>query len=486
MLGQIAGIDVLAPPKAMLGHYLIPGDPDHLLAWLQSQATSGARAVVASTDMIAYGGLVSSRLDGVEDFVAISRLRQLAALRAARPGAWFGVFATIMRLAPTGVPGVGPTANFFAAGRPGELLQDWAALPQGSSDPEVRRKAAALRAQIGENIITTYLRTRARNLDVDRFILQLAAEGAFDRVVLGQDDAGKVGLHVSDVQALRNAAARFGLGPRVSIEPGADELGMALIANAFARSVHWTPSIAVRYSRADGPSYNDPLEFAPIGSTIGSLIDVCGGRQVKRDADIEMFVRVPNTGTSDETAFHAAIAAALAAGQSVAVVDLSFLHEKSDEDARTTQFLISAGIAGKIDAFASWNTAANSTGTALAEAIAVGAGRRAHTYSARAHAQFMLDRYVDDYAFHIFVRPDINARLAAAGIIDHTYLWGASATDAESATRSALWPRALHLLQQIYPQYRDAGLTITLPWNRTFETQLDVRLAPAAVRPSSP
>jgi hypothetical protein len=39
-----------------------------------------------------------------------------------------------------------------------------------------------------------------------------------------------------------------------------------------------------------------------------------------------------------------------------------------------------------------------------------------------------------------------------------------------------LWPYALDLLAKIYPQYRDAGLTITLPWERTFEAQLDVRL----------
>lgn len=478
LLGRIAGVDMVAPPRSMIGHYLQPGDPEHLLAWLQSNVTAGAQAVVASSDMIAYGGLVNSRIYGSEGFVAISRLRQLAALRTDRPGAWLGIFGTVMRLAPTGVPDTGPAAGWFAPGRVGENLQYWANLPQGSSDPEVRRKAAALRAQIGEDVINAYLRTRARNLDVDLYLLQLTAEGAFDRVVLGQDDAGTVGLHVSDVAALRRAAARFGIGSRASIQPGADELGMALVGKALARSVGWTPKIAVHYSRADGPSFNDPLEFEPISATIRSVIELAGGREVASDPDIETFVRVPNTEGDDESAFHAAIAAAVAARKSVAVIDLSFLHEKSDEPARTAEALITAGIAGKIDAFASWNTTANTTGTAIPEAIAVGVGRRAQTYNARAHAEFMLNRYVDDYAFHVFVRPDINSRLAATGIADHTYLSGPSVREAESANRSALWRHALDLLHGIYPEYRDAGFTITLPWNRTFETQLDVRLAP--------
>ncbi len=43
--------------------------------------------------------------------------------------------------------------------------------------------------------------------------------------------------------------------------------------------------------------------------------------------------------------------------------------------------------------------------------------------------------------------------------------------------RADLWSRSLALLAAIYPQYGDGGLTITLPWDRTFETELDVRLS---------
>jgi hypothetical protein len=62
--------------------------------------------------------------------------------------------------------------------------------------------------------------------------------------------------------------------------------------------------------------------------------------------------------------------------------------------------------------------------------------------------------------------------------IDTTLLLPQVAREANSDNRAALWPYALDLLAKIYPQYRDAGLTITLPWDRTFETELDVRLAP--------
>ena len=87
----------------------------------------------------------------------------------------------------------------------------------------------------------------------------------------------------------------------------------------------------------------------------------------------------------------------------------------------------------------------------------------------------MLDRYIDDYAFHQFVRPELDTALRARNI-DTTLLLPDVARETQSRNRAALWPLALDLLARIYPQYRDGGLTITLPWDRTFETQIDVRL----------
>ena len=67
---------------------------------------------------------------------------------------------------------------------------------------------------------------------------------------------------------------------------------------------------------------------------------------------------------------------------------------------RFAQQLLASGLARELDAYSSWNTNANTVGTALAEAIAAGAGRRMHTYDALAHRTFTFTRFLDDYAFH--------------------------------------------------------------------------------------
>ena len=480
MLGAIAGQPVRTPSRESLGTYLRPGDPQAIADWLGGEATRDVSALVASSDMVAYGGLVASRIPGVSASQAYVRLRALARLKNERDIPFVGVFGTIMRLAPTGVPRLGAATDYYATGATVDAIQAYANLPDPPASAADREKAQRLRATIGAATLETYLATRARNRDVDEWALQMASEGGYDRIVIGQDDAGPVGLHLRDVAALKRAAAAFDLRARASIEPGADELGMVLLAGVFARNVGWTPTVHVDYSRADGGGTVDRLEYVPIDSTIGAIVRACGARRVPGTAaDIELAVRVAGTSADDEAAFERRLAADVAAGRSVAVADLTFLSgQPGEEQQALTESLLANGIAGKIDAFASWNTDANTIGTALPEAIAVGAGRRAGRFDARAHAQFMLDRYADDYAFHQFVRPELNATLRAGGI-DTTLLLPYIARETASQNRAALWPHALRLLDEIYPQYRDAGLTITLPWDRTFETQLDVRLQPA-------
>ena len=175
LLGAIAGVRVVEPPPATLGHYLKPGDPDAILRWLRDDAPRDARAYVVSNDMIAYGGLVASRIPSVSRAQAESRIADLAAFRLTHGAASFAVFGTVMRLAPTGVPNAGSAAGFFAAGPIWQAIQDYANLPDPPRTAADRTASAQLRAAAGP-ALDAYLATRARNRNVDLFALQLVAE----------------------------------------------------------------------------------------------------------------------------------------------------------------------------------------------------------------------------------------------------------------------------------------------------------------------
>ncbi len=476
MLGQIAGVPVVGPPRDDIGRFLQPGRSDALIRWLNSTArTQRIRSFVVSADMLAYGGLVASRVPGASYADALSRLHELAHLRAEYPRAWIGAFGTIMRLAPTGVPAGVP---FFAAYPTWEYLQRYADL----HDPPLPSEAASaahLLQLMGAPALQAYIATRTRDLGVDRILLGMTADGTIDQLVLGQDDAGPVGLHVPEVALLQSLLEAGNLRAKVSIEPGADELGMALVARAIARVARWTPRVAVHYSTPEGATYQDPIEYAPIATAIDALIGVCGGVLTgdATAADIVLYVRVPGDSVQQDGALLGDMAATETAGRATALADLSYL-QSYDAQAAFAQRLLDTPVAAKLDAYSSWNTNANTVGTALAEAIAAGAGRRMHTYNGLAHRTFTFMRFVDDYAFHDFVRPQLNAALEAQGVTDHTLLTPPVAAATAQEDRALLWNQAERILPLVDRGYHIAAIDIGLPWDRTFETSLNVAIAP--------
>ena len=129
-------------------------------------------------------------------------------------------------------------------------------------------------------------------------------------------------------------------------------------------------AVAVHYSREDGGSVQDQLEYVPIDTTIGRIIEASGARRNSERRGRHRSLRArPETQPADESAFEDAIAAAVAAKRSVAVADLTFLIGGPGPDQRRlTDALIARRLAGSIDAFASWNTTANTIGTAIPEA----------------------------------------------------------------------------------------------------------------------
>ncbi len=475
MLGQIAGVRVESPPPSLLGHYFVAGRPDDIVAWLNHEAADrGNNAFVISSDMLAYGGLLASRIPGVSYADAYFRLKELTYLRQRRPNAWIGSFGTIMRLAPTAAPA---NLAYFAAYPLWKYVTQYANLHDPPTALEAAQ-AAQLESMIGPDVLQAYLATRARNLAVDRLLITLVQGGAIDRLVLGQDDAGPIGLHVREVAWLQSIIGNdASLRSRVAVEPGADELGMAMVAHAIARKADWIPHIGVTYSTPEGGDYQDPLEYAPVSTAIEGLIRLCGGIHDDVHPEITLFVRLPQSTPSEDSSFAGAIASSASAGQRVALADLSYLASYHSQ-ATFAETILGRGIAAKLDAYASWNTNANTVGTALAEAVAAEAGRRMHTYNALAHKEFTFMRFLDDYVYHDFVRPDLNAALSAQGVSDHMLLAPTVAVAYVQRDRALLWARAQSLVDQLDPGYHIAALEIGLPWGRTFETSVEIGLAP--------
>ncbi|MEJ7616088.1 MAG: DUF4127 family protein [Pyrinomonadaceae bacterium] len=71
MIGDIGDAEVVAPPRALLGRFTEAGQPDEIARWVNGQKLHEFDAVVVSLDMLAYGGLVNSRVNSTPLAVAL-------------------------------------------------------------------------------------------------------------------------------------------------------------------------------------------------------------------------------------------------------------------------------------------------------------------------------------------------------------------------------------------------------------------------------
>ena len=468
-VASICGAELDLPPQTLLGHYTKTGDPDALGRWLLDLDTRGLSAVVVSTDMLAYGGLVASRTPATSLADARAHLQAIVRFHELHPTIPVYAFGTIMRLAPTETP---QSELYFDA------LTNYASLA-GKMHLTADDKAnlAQSRASIPDSAFWDYIGARARDLEVDEQLVTLAAQGSISWLAITQDDAGSPeGLQVAEQRKLLAQIASMH-ARNVWLNPGADEMGMVGITRAIEDATAWFPRVLVAYSSSRGPSLQDPLEDVTVGQTIGTLERALHVIPVEDAPDFTLSLFTPLTPVEQRERYFADLAQRLRAGAPIAVADLTFIDDDNAEERVSFEALQSAGVADRPLAYAAWNTTANSVGTALAAATCAQLAARSGLATQQARATFLYNRYVDDYAYRLLVRPKLNAELRTAG--RDTFSLGDSAGEIEALVRHELWPLAVDLFNQNFSTtWNRSELGIYLPWQRTFEVRLDAGLSP--------
>jgi hypothetical protein len=226
----IAGVELLMPPTEILPSYRTPGNPSALRRWLLENVDA-ADAAVVSIDLLGYGGLIPSRIGHETTDEVLRNIEALREVRARKPDLPLLAFNIIMRTSDSAVNTEEPDYwtphghDIFRL----SLLMD--RLDRLGLDEE-RTEHDALRDRLPAEHVEDYLTRRARNHEVNRAAIRLAAENVLDFVFLSQDDASEYGLPAREQRALRADIAALNVGEKVVVYPGADEDGVELLARA--------------------------------------------------------------------------------------------------------------------------------------------------------------------------------------------------------------------------------------------------------------
>lgn len=493
LLGLVGDVEVVAPPRSLLGRFLEPGQPERIAAWLRGQELGRFDAAIISADMLAYGGLVNSRVHRTPLDVALKRLELVRWLKRRAPRLPVYGSSVIMRLAPT------------AEGRNSayrDKLSRWAEISsEAAGDASLREEAARLEREIPAEALADYRRARERNFAVNRAALALVRAGVFDYLIVSQDDAKPRGVHVRDRERLFAEVTRDGLVDRVAVQPGADEVSMLLLARALNRRFGYSPRVAAVYSSERVRDSVAPFEDRPLSRTVSFHIAAAGGREVAASADANLLFFVYGSRAEEGAAarFAGQVERAVQEGRRVVVADVDMKGDLQGADPLFTRELRERGVFPRLAGYASWNTAGNTIGTALPHGLVFNAAlarlsarddAALNGRVARAQVKFLLHRLLDDYAYHSLVRPELN-RFAREHFINPNGMGSDHLAMAETMMRGSMCSHVYELwkdffggkfLRGVSAPLRPFAVTgledfrMSLPRGRTFEAEIDFTL----------
>jgi hypothetical protein len=485
-MGMIGNADVIAPPKEMIGRFTTAGQSDQIIEWVKKQDLQSFDAAIISLDMLVYGGLVASRVHNVNTTVALKRIEMMKDLRRKAPRLRIYAQSVIMRLAPTSD---GKNETYRAD------LAKWAEISV-NKDAGSRAETSLLETKIPADALAGYKTARQRNLAVNLKAVDFVRSGVIDYLILSQDDAKPVGIHVADREKLVAETKRLKLQERVAVQPGADEVSMLLLARALNHFYRLSPSVKAVFSSDIAANSVMPFEDKPLKETVSYHIRATGSRQVEeeQDADLLFYIFASRNETGRAKTFAAEIESKLRAGRRVMVADIDPVGNVQGGDSAFTVELGNRGLLPELNSYASWNTAANTIGTTLPHGIVFHIATRKllqdTTIASRiwtAQNWFTFHRVLDDYYFHGLQRSRINKYFDQDRVSSRT-LDAQKNKEVENYAMQLL-TRSFAELTQMYERKlqgsrqqhvtcnQPSGFTFRLPWNRTFEAEIDFEMS---------
>lgn len=470
-----SGLEILVPPEDDLANRTKSGNPNILWQWVFEHANE-ADSIVVSADALVYGGLVASRTHDLKEDVLLARIKNFQKLKEINPTARIYVFSTIMRSPHASSGGVEPT--YYETYGPAifqiNALQDKMEL-QGLK-PREEQELNKLIAAVPVAALNDWYKRREKNFKVNVQLIHEAKKDSFAYLLIGRDDASPYSRSHQESRWLSRSTIGLSASKYLSF-PGADQLGMVLLARASNDLMFKIPSMAVKYTQGVGEKTIPSYEDVQIGQTVRNHIIAAGGVPLlsERMADMILAVHTPVDGWTREAGgganpeepnpetiiFVKEIQSNLLANKKVAVADIAFANGSDNSFvAEMTKYKV----VPRLESYSGWNTASNTVGYTIGQAIF------AQSMTPQDKKTLLAIRLLDDWAYQANIRSALLRDVLVPqghGDVQLNELTPKLITETEQqmnlfAQRNLYW----------FPLQK---IEISFPWNRMFEVKVNLQ-----------
>ena len=464
---------VVCPQK--LGQKKTPAAYEDIRAFLLENIES-ADAAVISVDTLLYGGLIPSRLHRLTEETVLERLMLLKTLREKNPHCILYAFQCIMRCPKYSSADEEPD-YYEDCGEEIHHIGRLTHLEKLGSGNEA--ELAALREKVPQAALEDYVARRAFNGGFNIRTLELVEDGTVDFLVIPQDDSAKYGYTAMDQQRVRAVINEKVLNDRVLLYPGADEVGMTLIARAVNALEKKTPRVYLKYASTLAPVLIPNYEDRSLNETVKYHVLAAGCTVVTalREADCVMGITAPANKmleAAEQPAnnidydvernmaeFMQFINDCINEGIPVGILDNAYTN---GGELQLLRVLNKQNNLMKLTAYAGWNTSANSMGTVLAQLV-----NRQHQNNTQAAANFLAERYIEDFGYDAVVRGYVTEHILPAWEMNYFYC-----AEPRGKAAEAIKDELDKFIEKELTSIADCVTLkeIWLPWSRMFEIGL--------------
>lgn len=378
-LASLADWEILIPPISSLGYFREAANIEEIHLWVEEHASS-VDGFALSLDTLIYGGLVASRICPDREADLLARCRILESLKHEYADKPVYGFLSTMRLSSNSVNE--EEKEYWSVY--GQAIWKWSYYSDKfriHGDEADLKLAKEAKAAIPAGIQADYLGTRKRNTAITDAVLDYAANGVIDRLILPQDDNADYGFNTAEARRLKRVVADKNIEDRVLIYSGADEVAWTLIAALISHLEERRPRRVFcdwRHPEDAGqliPRYED----RPVGLAVENQIQAAGAvvSNSLEDSDFILAIHTANHAQGDwamgipiedDKAHTVSWIKRLQDYQNrgflIAIADLAYAN---GGDPEFFNFAIELLDFEKITAYGAWNTASNSLGSIAAQ-----------------------------------------------------------------------------------------------------------------------
>lgn len=465
--------DILVPPEEYLAGRDRKGNPEKLWEWVLDNSNR-VDALVLSADSLVYGGLVDSRTHQFDENMLAARLDNFNKIKARNQSAQIYVFSTVLRTPHASAGGVEPA--YYEKYGP-TIFELMALQDKAETDGLTKVEQELLKQDslaIPSEFLSDWQNRRDKNFKVNAGLIDLAKNGVFDYLILGRDDTAPYSQTHREGRYLAKRAQSLSAA-KFRTFPGADQLGMLMVARSYNDLHVAVPVVQVQYAPGIGSATVPSYEDQPFGITTADHITAAGGIYLAgaKNPDMILCINTPENGKTLEAesplnttalspqkrSFIDNLQAELASGKKLALADISFAN---GADNALLHEMAARHLLDKLNSYSGWNTASNTLGYTISQ------GMLAASMKDEARKYLLAKRYLDEWAYQA------NSRKALAEDIIYPHNGSLVYLNDLKPLLTASAEKDIRSFAQKYLWVAPETINVSFPWNRMFELKIDI------------